>query len=111
MPEIRRLTNVLVPNGAGWETLPLEEALRRNLVDPDTMAEIEGAIVFFICVSAVLRGPAARTKLSLMLTGLTSLWGAQTTSSDVKEFGASLRTSMPVAPSGASIPAASSLPH
>jgi hypothetical protein len=110
LAEIRRLTNVVMPGTAGWETVPLEVAISRGTIDGDALAEIEGAIVFFICVSAVLRGPASREKLTLMLDGMKSLWGAQTTSSDVTEYAASLPTSTRAAVSAATPRPASSVP-
>lgn len=110
LPEIRRLSNVVMPGAAGWETLPFEAALQRKLIDEDALAEAEGALIFFICVSAVLRGPAAAKKRAILLTGLTGLWGSQTTLLDVTAFTASLPTSTPAVPTGAKMPA-SSVPH
>lgn len=110
MPEIRRLTNIVLPTGAGWGTLPYEEALRRKMIDDDTATEAEGAIVFFICASAVLRGPKAKAKLGILLGMTESQWGAQYTSSDATAFGASLPTSTPVESSGEKRPA-SSVPY
>ena len=110
LPEIRRLCNIVMPTGQGWETLPFEAALQRNLIDADALAEAEGAIIFFICASAVLRGPQARAKLMILLNGLQSLWGASTTSSDVTAFAASLPTSTPAENTGAKA-TASSIPH
>jgi hypothetical protein len=122
LAEIRRLSNVVMPKGwasaeddaepraTGWDVLPLDEAVRRQAIDDDALAEAEGALVFFTCVSAVLRGPQARGKLTIMLDGLASLWGASTTLSDVMAYAASLPTSTPAASSGAKTPALS-VPH
>lgn len=95
LEEIRRLTNVVLPNGAGWETIPFDEAVRRDIIDPDALADAEGAIVFFTCVSAVLRGPASQEKLQILMSGLKSIWGVQTTFLDVTAYAASLPTSTP----------------
>lgn len=97
--EMRRLTNVIMPQGGGWNAIPFEMAMERNLLDEDSLAEAEGAIVFFICGSAVLRGPSQRTKLEVYLLGLTRLWDRQTSSLDSTAFAASLLTSTKDAPS------------
>ena len=107
--EIRRLTNVALPTGAGWETLPYDEILRRGLMDEDAVADAEGLLVFFTCVSAVLRGPASKGKRDILLGGL-SLWSASTTSLDCMAYVASLPTSTPDGTS-APKPKTSSIPH
>lgn len=105
LPEIRRLTNVVVATGAGWQTLPIDTALARGVIDQETMREAEGAIVFFICASAVLSGPQARKKLTIMRDMTEALWGAQHTSLDVTEWADSLPTSTPDDNTGAKTPA------
>lgn len=110
LAEIRRLTNVLVPTDAGWQTLPFDEVLRRDLIDEDALADAEGAMVFFTCVSAVLRGPTSKEKLTILIGGIESVWGVQTTPLDVTAFGSSLPTSMSAATS-APTPKPSSAPY
>jgi hypothetical protein len=108
--EIRRLTNIVLPTGKGWETVPYEVALSRQLIDPEDIEQIEGAIVFFICASAVLRGRNQRTKLEAILMMIDHLWGARSSSLDVMAFAASLPISIPAETIGVS-PTASLLPH
>ena len=110
LPEIRRLSNVLAPTGAGWDMVPYEVALQQGLIDTETAEEMEGALVFFICASAVLRGPKAREKLEILLGMIERLWGAQNTLLDVTAFRASLPTSTPAETIGAKMPV-SSVPH
>jgi hypothetical protein len=94
---IRRLTNVVIATADGWQTMPFEEVIRRGMVDEDSVAEVENAIVFFICVSSVLRGPKSREKLLVTLGMMKALWGAQTTSLDATAYASSLTTSTPAA--------------
>lgn len=110
LAEIRRLSNVLAPTGAGWDMIPYETALQRGVIDPEAAEEMEGALVFFICASAVLRGPKAREKLEILLGMLERLWGAQSTSLDITAFRASLPTLTPAEIIGAKMPV-SSVPH
>jgi len=87
MPEIWRLTNVAVPTESrGWETIPYHDAVARQLLDEDEQAEVENAVCFFTCNSAVM----PRSQLASILAGMTSLWGAEITSSNCSEFAASL---------------------
>lgn len=108
--EIRRLTNVVMANGAGWRTIPYEIARTQASLDQDAMEEIEGAIVFFICASGVLKGPKAREKLTVLLGMMEFQWQALNTSSNVTEYAASLPTSTRVEPTTATAPV-SSLPR
>ena len=109
MGAIRRLTNVVVSTPEGWQTLPYDVAVSRGILDEEAQAEVENAIVFFICVSSVLRGPKSRPKLLVTLGMMRALWDAQTTPSDVTVFASSLTTSTPDAPTTRK-PRTSSLP-
>jgi hypothetical protein len=93
MGEIRRLTSVVVAGPGGWQAIPLETAIGRNVIDADSVSEAENAIVFFIVASAVLSGAMNAAKLAICLGVMTSLWGVQTTLSDVTEYAASLAIS------------------
>lgn len=88
--EVRRLTNVIVRSDDGnWSSIPYQEALARKMIDDEDASEAEGAVVFFICASAMHR----REQLRPILIGMASLWGSQITSYSSTEFGVSLRTS------------------
>lgn len=82
MAEIHRLTNVVVPNGNGWETLPFDVAKKRGILDDDAAAEAENCIVYFTCASSI----HLKAELTVAMEGLNTLWGAQTILSNVTEF-------------------------
>lgn len=89
LAEIKRLCNVLVLTPAGWETVPLEEAIARNMFDEDDVADVDGVLIFFIVSSAMHRKDALRVSLDIA----SRLWNAQVTSSNCTEFATSLPTS------------------
>lgn len=103
--EIRRLTTIIVPNGAGWQQVPLQIAVDMKHISAEDRQEVENAIVFFIVVSAMHR----RADLPEILDGAVKLWGARTSSSNCTDFAASLRTSTEDESSGATA-AVSSVP-
>ncbi|TKI02741.1 hypothetical protein [Martelella alba] len=96
MGEIHRLTNVIAPTKSGWKSVPLEAALAQKLISDDDYYDIEGQIVFFICVSAVHR----KTLILPTLESMSSLWDVQITSSNCTEFASSLPTLTPAANTG-----------
>jgi hypothetical protein len=102
--EIRRLTMVIVPEGAKWQPLPLQIAVDRKILNDEDRAEVENAIVFFIAVSATLN----RAERKPMLETAAGLWSAQLTSLNSTDFAASLTTSTAAASSGAKSPAPAS---
>ncbi len=87
--EIRRLTNVAVPGEGGWKSYPMQDAIDRSILDADDVSEVEGAVAFFTCASAMHK----RDQLPAILGGMTSLWDARTTSLNFTDYLASLRTS------------------
>jgi hypothetical protein len=89
MAEIYRLTNILIPGDGGWETVPFDIAKKRGIIDVDTAAEVENALVYFICASSI----HLKAEVAVALEGLSTLWGAQTTSLNVTEYMNSLPTS------------------
>jgi hypothetical protein len=100
LPELRRLTNVVLATPKGWETIPYEVAIIQGLIDEESQMEAENAIVFFICVSSVLRGPSSREKMGVILAVMSRLWDhAQISSLDIMEYCASLPISTQSAPS------------
>jgi len=103
MAELRRLSNVIVPGDNGWQTMPLEDAVRTGLLDPLDKSEVENAIVFFIVSSAMHR----REMLRRVLQGMETLWDAQITSSNSTEFIASLPKLNEAENTGAKTPASS----
>lgn len=89
MVEIRRLTRLVVLTPAGWQTLPLEQALQQKYIDDDTAAEVENALVFFTVASWMHR----KAELPAILTVTAGLWGARAESLNSTEFAASLKMS------------------
>lgn len=108
MPEIVRLSNVLRPQGNGWQTVPLQNVLdeidafeqqptqKRPCLTREEAMEALNQIAFFTVASRV-PPPADREKF---IVGGARLSNALTTSSTPTEFAASLRTSTTDEPSG-----------
>jgi hypothetical protein len=87
MPEIHRLTNVVVPAPqGGWQVMTLSDAQAGKVIDEDDFAEVEGAIVFFTLASLM----QPKEALAATTVGMQSLWGAQTSSLNCTAFAASL---------------------
>jgi hypothetical protein len=86
MAEVYRLTNVVAPGDSGWDNMPFDVARKRGILNPDEAAEVENCLVYFTCASSV----HLRAELTVALEGLSTLWGAQTTSSNCTEFTRSL---------------------
>jgi len=99
MAEIRRLSNLVRPTDKGWETLPLYDAISREILSQDEISEVEGAVTFFSVVSAM----HTRSDLKGILAGLERCWDASPTSSNATEFASSLKTSMPDDVSGETV--------
>lgn len=85
--EIFRLTNVAMPGKDGWKSLPLHTVIAKEILDEDTIAEIEGQLVFFTCISTMHKREDIPTFLEPI-----GLWGSETTSSDCTELVNSLKT-------------------
>lgn len=101
--EIKRLTNVVAIGENGWETLQLDEALKKNLIDEEEEFEALNAIVFFTLNSAM----HTRAILLGFLKMMNDSFGTQTTSSNCTEFARSLPTSTTQESSGEKAPQSS----
>jgi hypothetical protein len=86
MAEIYRLTNVIAPGPTGWESMPFDVAKKRGILDDDAAAEVENCIVYFTCASSI----HLKAELTVATEGLSTLWGAQTISSNAMEYTRSL---------------------
>lgn len=93
LAEIRRLTNVLCATPAGWESLPADVAIQRNMIDPDDWSEALNAICFFTYVCHMTK----RAALPNVLDKMAPVLGVQITSSDCMAFSASLPNLKPAA--------------
>ena len=51
--EIIRLTNVIVSTEKGWETIPFDVAIKREVLSEDEEAEVLSSLVFFTAISKV----------------------------------------------------------
>lgn len=108
--EMVRLANVSVCGPrvdggapAGWDMIPLDEAIKKGLLDPDEKDEVENALAFFTLASSLHK----KTEREPILIGAMSLWAGRITSSDFTEFVASLPTSTETASSGERAPVSS----
>jgi hypothetical protein len=85
--EIHRLTSIIMPNSAGrWESLPYDVVSSRHLLDEDSLAEVENALVYFIVASAI----HLKNELPAVYQGLYQIWNAQTISLNAMEYSNSL---------------------
>src|SRR5262249_18334349 len=91
MAEIYRLTNVMATGENGWDSYPFTVAKQRGILNPDEAAEVENCVVYFICASSI----HLRAEMAVAMEGLSTLWSAQTTSSNATEYMRSLPTSTP----------------
>jgi hypothetical protein len=87
--EIHRLTSVMVPTDTGWDTIPFSVACSRGIIDEDVASEVENSLVYFTCASSI----HLKTEMGIALEGLSTLWGALTTSLNATDFMRSLQTS------------------
>ncbi|WP_426472462.1 hypothetical protein [Escherichia marmotae] len=93
--EIIRLANLVYPaEGKGYDTIPLDMALERGIVEFDDVA---GELVFFTCVSSI-NTPEQTEQMMLAVSGM---WNSRTSSLSLTEWIASLPILKPVASSGA----------
>jgi hypothetical protein len=100
MAEIYRLTNVVAPGPSGWETMPFDVARKRGILDDSQASEVENCIVYFTCASSI----HLKAELMVAMEGLSTLWGAQTTLSNVTEYIRSLPTSTQEEITGENLP-------
>jgi hypothetical protein len=92
--EIIRLSNVVYPvEGKGWDTVPLDVAIERGVIDVD---EALGELVFFTCISSINKPPQVKA----MMEQVNGMWGSVITSLTLMDWIASLPTSKPKDNSG-----------
>jgi len=88
LAEIRRLTTILCPSGAGWNMLPVDTAIANGAIDEDDWRETESAIVFFTCNCALAR----KAERKSVMQGTASVLKGSITSLAPMEFINSLPT-------------------
>ncbi|EEW0911628.1 hypothetical protein HEL23_023360 [Escherichia coli] len=93
--EVIRLANLVYPvEGKGYDTIPLDMALEREIIDLD---EVAGELIFFTCVSSINSPEQAKGTMDVV----NGIWSTQCSSLNLTEWIASLPTLKPVASSGA----------
>lgn len=104
--EIYRLSNLTYPGEGqvGWQVMPLEEALRKKLLDEEAADELINALCFFCLASRM----AKRLQRQVLLDGMGGLWVTRTTPWSLSELLASLPmsngTDASPTPEGSSVP-------
>ncbi|EAX6858191.1 hypothetical protein J9P64_003449 [Salmonella enterica] len=93
--EIIRLANLVYPiEGKGYDTIPMDTALEREIVDLD---EVAGQLVFFTCISSI-NTPEQTEEMMRVVSGM---WNSRATSLNLTDWIASLPTLKPTASTGA----------
>ncbi|EFN1894346.1 hypothetical protein ACXL1S_005361 [Escherichia coli] len=92
--EIIRLANLVYPvEGKGYDTIPLDMALDREIIDLD---EVAGELIFFTCVSSINSPEQAKGTMDVV----NGIWSTQCSSLNLTEWIASLPTLKSAASSG-----------
>ncbi|MED9553881.1 hypothetical protein RCN91_09785 [Escherichia marmotae] len=95
--EIIRLANLVYPvEGKGYDTIPLDMALEREIVELDDVA---GELVFFTCVSSINSPEQAKGTLDVV----NGIWSTQYSSLNLTDWIASLPTLKSAASSGSTV--------
>ncbi|ELD0413845.1 hypothetical protein QNZ02_000794 [Escherichia coli] len=93
--EVIRLANLVYPvEGKGYDTIPLDMALEREIIDFD---EVAGELIFFTCVSSINSPEQAKGTMDVV----NGIWSTQCSSLNLTEWIASLPTLKSAASSGA----------
>ncbi|EHM3015627.1 hypothetical protein KGA21_003964 [Escherichia coli] len=93
--EVIRLANLVYPvEGKGYDTIPLDMALEREIIDLD---EVAGELIFFTCVSSINSPEQAKGTMDVV----NGIWSTQCSSLNLAEWIASLPTLKSAASSGA----------
>ena len=90
--EIVRLTNVQICGENGWDNLPLDTIIKRQMLDEDEESEVLSALVFFMSISLV--APKEMKVAFLEMAGSLRNW--QLTPLDSTAYIAGLRISTKV---------------
>ncbi|OKW16025.1 hypothetical protein AWP75_18405 [Escherichia coli] len=93
--EVIRLANLVYPvEGKGYDTIPLDMALEREIIDLD---EVAGGVIFFLCVSSINSPEQAKGTMDVV----NGVWSTQCSLLNLTEWIASLPTLKSAASSGA----------
>lgn len=80
--EIKRLTNVMVSGEKGWESIPFDTAVKREVLNEDEEMEALSSLVFFTAISKV--APKDLRNSFLEMAGALRSW--ELTSLDSTEY-------------------------
>jgi hypothetical protein len=86
--EIVRLSNVFMTGKKGWQSVPFQIAVDKEVLDEETISEILGELIFFTCVSMMNK----KAQVKPIMDTVNGLWGSLTTSLDTTEYINSLKT-------------------
>ncbi len=93
--EVIRLANLVYPvEGKGYDIIPLDMALEREIIDLD---EVAGELIFFTCVSSINSPEQAKGTMDVV----NGVWSTQCSLLNLTEWIASLPTLKSAASSGA----------
>ncbi|EFN9813030.1 hypothetical protein D3G60_07445 [Escherichia coli] len=93
--EVIRLANLVYPvEGKGYDTIPLDMALEREIIDLD---EVAGELIFFTCVSSINSPEQAKGTMDVV----NGIWSTQCSPLNLTEWITSLPTLKSAASSGA----------
>lgn len=93
--EVIRLANLVYPvEGKGYDTIPLDMALEREIIDLD---EVAGELIFFTCVSSINSPEQAKGTMDVV----NGVWSTQCSLLNLTEWIASLPTLKSAASFGA----------
>ncbi|EPZ2967260.1 hypothetical protein ACXMRD_001833 [Escherichia coli] len=93
--EVIRLANLVYPvEGKGYDTIPLDMALEREIIDLD---EVAGELIFFTCVSSINSPEQAKGTMDVV----NGVWSTQCSLLNLTEWIASLPTLKSAVSSGA----------
>ena len=96
--EMRRNAHFVSP---GKDPISFDEAVSTGALSAEDASEVENALAFFTVASSMHK----RNELPTILGVVSRIWAAQTSSSNLTEFSASLRTSTAPASTGEKAPA------
>lgn len=106
LPMIWQRTNVVVPTEQGWQQIPFDEVVQRQLIDEDDLDEVENYLVFFTVASWT----HAYAQLKASIYPIWENSGARLTSQNSTEYMRSLPTLKPAGTTNGSPVATASLP-
>ena len=91
LAEVKRITTILAPTDAGFDTLPVDSAIQAGKITADDWSDVLGALCFFM-LGSLFETRRARAGLLEFLTGALS---CSLTPLNCEAFADSLMTSKP----------------